>query len=256
MRNPRSYGAAIIFLAAAGLVPCGRALAETSVSDWDRALLDRGLSPERIPDPFALTVEMQQAAQQVAGELPPRGQLERLQRFLFDGISFEYHAEETVSAAAAFERRRGNCVAFTNMFIAMARSLGVRAQPALIYRRDQQELEGDLVISRNHVVALYRDGPRVLVYDFSLRRSGTPISVQPISDLWMGAIFLSNRGVVAIRAGDLERAEDQFKTALIQAQVCSRRSADGCTAPVQAHPFSTNISSHLYGWSATSTVSP
>ena len=109
-------------------------------------------------------------------------------------------------AAEAFAARRGNCVSFTNLFIAFGRALGIPLQAALIFRRARSEREGDLVMVYNHMVAVHPKGRYNTVYDFYMSRDDAAIELKLIDDIAVAAISASNRGVEALRAGDYEKA--------------------------------------------------
>lgn len=66
-------------------------------------------------------------ARAAAGEGTDRERLKSLQQFLFDEerFPFEYETRGTYGAQEAFRLRRGNCVSFTSLFIALGRSLGI-----------------------------------------------------------------------------------------------------------------------------------
>jgi Tfp pilus assembly protein PilF len=168
-------------------------------------------------NPLAYTPEIAEATRKAtAGVVTTLEKLDRIQDYLFDPASaFTYDFVGTLTAAEAFEDRRGNCVAFTNLFIAMSRSAGIQVQAALVSPRGgAEETDGDLALVKNHIVALYRHAAGSTVYDFYTSRTGAPISVRPIDDLWSAAIYINNMGVQALRADDLELALVRFNMAL------------------------------------------
>ena len=63
-----------------------------------------------------------------------------------------------------FRSRRGNCVAFTNLFIAMSRAIGIPVRAAILRREPASEREGDLILINTHVVAAYVHGSRTVVF--------------------------------------------------------------------------------------------
>jgi tetratricopeptide (TPR) repeat protein len=195
--------------------PPGQAI---SARRWEALLARRGVTLAEAPNPMALTPEMEVAARDLAGGGTENERLDRLRRTLLDGktFSFEYERDSTFTSAEAFEARRGNCVSFTNLFIALARSLGSRLQAALILSRGASEREGDLVITRQHMVAV-RQNPgshTVWVYDFyqSLEEPSGPLVL--LNDFEVAGVRASNEGVVHLGRGENAEARRQLELAV------------------------------------------
>jgi Tfp pilus assembly protein PilF len=212
---------ALILTALAPLVPRTQAARNGSngvlmtPEEWNTAVASVGLDPARIANPLAYTAEIAEKTRQVTQGANTLEKLERLQEYLFDPESaFSYDFVGTLTAQEAYERREGNCVAFTNLFIAMARSVGLPVEAALVSPKGKPEAEGDLSLVKNHVVALYRHAEGATVYDFFRSRTGAPIRIRPVDDLWSAAIYINNLGVAALRDDRLDEASDRFETAL------------------------------------------
>ena len=188
--------------AVAGACASGGALpTETLRQAWAREVEPLGLDPSVVSSPVAFTEEMRRVAREVAGSGDVREQLARLQDYLFDEeLPFTYELRGTFTAVESFDLRRGNCVSFTSLFIALARSLDIPVRAALIYRGDA-ERDGELVVVNTHMVAMYRHSTGMMVYDFAEARQSPPANVWLIDDHWIGAIHLNNRGTDEIRAG-------------------------------------------------------
>lgn len=174
---------------------------------WHRQVTARGLDPSQVVHPLETTPEMETLARSVAGQREPRDQLRHLQQYLFDtdAFPFDYDAQGTYTAEEAFRRREGNCVSFTNLFIALGRSLGIPLRAALI-RRGDSELDGNLVVVNNHMVAVYQHSDGVTAYDFSQSRGDRIAGLFVMDDIWVSSIYLNNKGVEAIRNGDYDTA--------------------------------------------------
>jgi Flp pilus assembly protein TadD len=182
---------------------------------WARVADRHGIDREVLVDPLAFDAEIQRAARELAGRGSPSEQLDRLQEELFEvgGPGFEYASAQSLTAGEAFESRSGNCLSFTNLFIAMGRSLGHRVQGAQPRFAPRSEHEGDLIIVNNHVVAAYLHAGGVTLYDFDRSRTGGPISFDLIDDVKMTALFLNNRGVEELQRDALDRATVQLDAA-------------------------------------------
>src|SRR5262245_32473408 len=93
------------------------AAAAAGASDpWTRSRATDGIDPALVVNPIAITPEIRAAAATLGGG--DRGstvdQLKRTQSALYDTsrFSFDYDAEETLTAAETLVAGRGNCVAF------------------------------------------------------------------------------------------------------------------------------------------------
>ena len=202
------------------------------------ALEQLGIDPASRPDPLETTDEMRETALRIGGQGSPTDRLRRLQRFLFDEAEFrfDYEAEATLTAAESFQVRRGNCVSFTALFIALGRALDLPVRPASVKLTSEAEARSDLWVVSTHVVAVYRSGPSVAVYDFDRRREGPPVGLTLSDDLWFNAVFLNNRGVEEMVAGrsatavdligDAVRLDPGFAAAWGNLGVARRRAGD------------------------------
>jgi Flp pilus assembly protein TadD len=208
----RLRGAAALLAGALAVSGC-RSGAPVSVLNasperWREVVASRGVDPGDVPMPMYISPEIRRVAEQVAGPGDDRERLKRLQAALLDrrSYAFEYDTVATFTASEAFATRRGNCVSFTNLFIAFGRAIGIPLQAALVFRKARSEREGDLVMVYNHMVAVHPKGRYNTVYDFYMTRDDTQVDLRTIDDVAVAAISASNRGVEALREGDLERA--------------------------------------------------
>ena len=135
---------------------------------------------------------------------------------MFDGgtFVFDYDTDLSLTAAEAFQAGRGNCVFFTNLFIALGRSRGIPVRLALLEREPRSEREGDLVLVNTHVVAAYAHSGKLTVYDFYRLRRDEVRGIRLLDDIWVTGIYLNNLAVRKLRAGDLEGAAAGLDQAL------------------------------------------
>lgn len=175
---------------------------------WAQAVSDAGLDPAEVENPLGFTDAMAVFAGEVAGVGADRDRLLRLQRHLFDRskTTFEYEEGVTLTGREAFETMRGNCVSFTNLFVGLARSIGIDAQAVMFHHRASLDVEGDLMIFNTHLAAGYRVGGRALVFDFFNLQSEREFGFSLLDDRSHAGIYLSNRGTDVLRAGDTEAA--------------------------------------------------
>jgi len=184
--------------------------------EWAQEVAQRGVDPSRIPNPLQVTEAMKRAAELMAGPGEPPVRLERLQRALFDPnqFPFTYFTRGTLTAAEAFHRREGNCLSFTNLFVALGRSLGIPVTTALVQRVVGSEREGDLIVVNTHVVAVLEYAGGLYTYDFDRTRTAKPIHVQPLDDMWITGLYLNNKGADELRLGHADIALRFFQDAV------------------------------------------
>jgi Flp pilus assembly protein TadD len=182
---------------------------------WAAELSRRGVDVRDVPDPLAVTEPMHKAAEEMAGLGPAPDRLRRLQAAFFDEAKFpfRYAYRGTFTAGEAFARREGNCLSFTNLFVAMGRSLGIPVTTALVTRAQASEKEGDLIIVNNHVVAALDYGTQWQYFDFDRRPHEPPTATRPLNDLWITALYLNNRGADELRAAHPDIALRYFQYA-------------------------------------------
>ncbi len=186
-------------------------------AEWEAALRARRVDPKTVPDPIAYTPAMQEEAERLAGVTGSPGErLKRLQSALFDPemFPFSYELRGTLTAAEAFYRRQGNCLSFTNLFVAMGRSLGIPVTTALVTRILGSEREDDLIVVNTHVVASFSESGDTTYFDFDRTRRRQPTALRELDDLWITALYLNNRGADELRIRHPEVAVKLFTDAV------------------------------------------
>ncbi len=177
---------------------------------WEGAVRRLGLAPERVVYPFEGSPELAEWVERTLEPERGRGaaeRLEALQRALFDkDFHFVYANDVTLTAAEAFRERRGNCMSFTALFVAMARTAGIPAFLMSVRRVPEVDRDGSLVVVNRHVVAGYRSVDRVYVYDFYISSSEPFIQQFVVNDVEASALYHNNLGGSAMRRGDLDDA--------------------------------------------------
>ena len=170
-----------------------------------RALGSRGFERSSVIVPFEITDEMKAWARaQVPDGTPAEERLDKLLAAMIDPsrLKLEYEGGRTLTAREAFESRRANCLAFTSLFVGMAREIGVPAYYLDVDDVEKFEKDGDLMVVSGHVSAGYDiGGGRVKILEFSPNPEPGYRRVHRVSDLRAVALFYSNRGAEALRAG-------------------------------------------------------
>jgi len=211
----------------AALVGCSTTFASTGRdpiyfgrASWTAAVIERGLDPAEIVYPFDVTPEMKAWAEAATEhDTGTVSRLNRLQAALFspDGFPFNYDQRVTLPARQAFQERRGNCLAFTSMFVTLARSIGLPGFLVMVQRSPTVERDEEVVIVNRHVVAGYSEASRLYLFDFYERSEMPYIQTRVVDDLAASALFHTNFGGDAIRDGDVEGAQRNFRLATVLA---------------------------------------
>jgi tetratricopeptide (TPR) repeat protein len=174
------------------------------------------VDPAEVSNPLLVTEGMREFANQAAGLGTPTERLDRLQRALFneETFPFSYENRGTFTAAEAFYRRQGNCLSFTNLFVALGRSLNIPVTTALVTRVRGSEREGDLIVVNTHVIAVLSYGGGFNLYDFERSRFDQPRALLSLDDMWITALYLNNRGAEELRGGRTESSRSFFANAV------------------------------------------
>jgi tetratricopeptide (TPR) repeat protein len=159
-----------------------------------------------IDDAFALDDEMQEFVRQIrefGGDSSAK--VNRLlqamkQRGLF---SLEYNEALTRTVSGTFHERRGNCLSFTMLFIALARESGLHARYQLVDVPPQWNLDSDLIVIANHVNAVIDSRTdKDLVVDFNKTSFHGDFVTHRVDDAYAAALFYTNLGAEAMLRRD------------------------------------------------------
>ena len=130
-------------------------------------------------------------------------------------LGFEYDETHTMTSSEAFEARMGNCVAFSNLMIALARRAGLDARyQEVSIRSDWANYEGDTVLLYKHVNVVIETRNMSWVVDVS------GLDIRPtdrrkfIEDSYAKALYLNNIAVEALLENDLPRAYAYMRSAI------------------------------------------
>lgn len=187
--------------------------------------------------PFVLDPELLTA---LGPRLDPRGSETRraatITDFVFRSLDLRYQLYPTRDASGTFRARSGNCLSFTNLFVALARRSRLNAFYVEVHDAQRWSYEAGAVVSQGHIVAgAYLDG-ELSTFDFLPYQAKAYRAFAPIDDLTATAHYYNNLGAEALLAGDLERAAElvgraaridpQFTGALNNLGVVRARSGD------------------------------
>jgi len=133
----------------------------------------------------------------------------------------QYDRSATYSAAETFAARKGNCLAYTNMFVALAREAGLAARYQLVNVPPTWDVESGFLMRNNHI-NVRLDGIRLpgmnkgeLSVDFNAVEADSDTRREVITDEYAASLFYANLGVDRLRAGNHEGAFAYLKRAIL-----------------------------------------
>ncbi len=208
--------AALPLLAALGCASGAGALDEAELREL---AAHQGVPPSRVALPFVLDDEMRAwLAENVETRQKPEARMLDLVEALLDprrhGTTYE--AGFTGTAAEAFRRHAANCLGFTNLFVAMARELGVPVYFVAVDEVEgfQRAEEEDLVIVSRHITAAHGPTHDLRILEFSLGPEVDYHTARRVSDRTAVALYYSNRGAERLQAGEHEPARQSLQVAV------------------------------------------
>ncbi len=173
------------------------------------ALRLRGLDPAGVVIPWQLNGEMRQwVHKQVPDDLPSEARLNRLLGALLgsDGLALVYQSGTTGTAQEVFASHHANCLAFTGLFVGMARELGVAVFYLDVGDVEKFERDGNLVVESGHITAGFGAGSMLRILEFTPLGTPNYRQIHRVSDLTAIALYYSNRGAELLRANNEQEA--------------------------------------------------
>ena len=130
-------------------------------------------------------------------------------------LGFEYDESLTLSAADAFDRRAGNCIAYANMIVALARRAGLAAHYQEVFRERDWSNRDTAVLLIKHINVVIASNPHnSSVVDISGLNIGPMVRQRTISDDYAKALHLNNLGVELMLNNKLPAAYAYFDKAI------------------------------------------
>lgn len=173
-----------------------------------------------VPDILEMSPEMIAFVEEYVEDTSNQNlQLGQLIKAIIGGDRFLLAYDDTTGTAIeTFNHKRGNCISFTNMFIAMARHLGFKARYQEVAIPPDWSMSGQSYLFSQHVNVLVetRHSQQTVtrIVDFNTLRAGGEDVVRVISDKRGKAHYYNNIGVELMLEGDTAQAFAYFKAAL------------------------------------------
>ncbi len=110
------------------------------------------------------------------------------------GFSISYDWLSNKTAKEVFRQGKGNCLAYTNLFVGMARAVGVDAVYADVMFNERLTREAEIVVKSTHITAAVTLGSGLTLIDFTRTPERKYTAFRPIDDLEAIANFYNNQG--------------------------------------------------------------
>lgn len=182
--------------------------------------LQPGVSTFRVPSPeelLALSPEMESFVDahvdRGAGSFVKLNQL--LRAIISEGTFGLEYDDRTRTAAETFRARRGNCLSFSALFVAMARAAGLRVDFQEVDIPPDWSFRDDAYVLNRHVnvrIDLGVAGEHIV--DFNIDDFRASYDRRTIDDARALAHYYNNIGVERMEAGDVAGALACFRTAI------------------------------------------
>jgi tetratricopeptide (TPR) repeat protein len=208
VRRQRAVLAVLLPLALSGF-SCTQVKPFESIDYIRSQIAERG-GPDLVASaeiPFAINADIRTAFhKEIRLGSTEEVRTEEVLDFVFGRLALSYQLIPTRDAIATYRDRKGNCLSFVNLFIGIAREIGLN--PFYVEVTDAQSWNHrkGLVISQGHIVAgMYLAGA-LKTFDFIPYSPKTYRGFKPIDDLTAIAHFYNNLGAEALLAGNLDDA--------------------------------------------------
>ncbi len=137
-----------------------------------------------------------------------RRRLDKIVELIFDRsvVGFDYSSLKTYTASETFNKRSGNCLSYTAMFISMARYAGLNAKFQEVSDFSDWSRQRGIVIFSSHMNSVVNIGAKYFEVDFQYRSEKKFWNRKVVSDLRAEAHYFNNIGSEALLKGDLSSA--------------------------------------------------
>lgn len=211
----RIWSMGLLVLAAMGCASTEFGMHEGTGSDRFAEILGE---PAEFGDTLFLSDEIKAALDE---RINPRwnqaARLRELRTFLFDEseMNIRYDANGTLTAMELWEKRAGNCLAMTNLFVAAARHVGLDAHFQTVVVRPTWDHEGMTMIRYEHIIAVGTlNNSQEYVVDFLPEFVLGDKRARKVTDRHALALYYNNLGAEGIINRDHDTAIHNLRIAL------------------------------------------
>lgn len=181
--------------------------------------LDREVPDIGIADP---TDEMRAYVAEIADRRKSSFRFRHLiARLARDGyFNTTYSAHQTLTAAETFSIKGGNCLSYTNMFIALAREAGLDAVYQVVDVPPSWDADAAFLIRYAHINVLVKNvqidrlSNHAVIVDFNEVHPAADYPRREVSDEYAKALYYANHSVAMLRAGSTRQGFGHLRRAI------------------------------------------
>jgi tetratricopeptide (TPR) repeat protein len=196
----RLYQLPALVLAACLAAGCAATPKNIYTPDELRAELAARVSTQmrdEIVIPFEIDDEIRQLAREATRNAPTEA--EKVRAIVgsitsLAGFSISYDWLSNKTAKEVFREGKGNCLAYTNLFVGMARAVGVDAVYADVKFTERLTREAEIVVKSTHITAAVTLASGPTLIDFTSNPERKYTAFRAIDDLEAIANFYNNQG--------------------------------------------------------------
>jgi Tfp pilus assembly protein PilF len=201
--SARLFPLAALAIVAISLVGCAGARKRVYTADEMRSELESRVSTQmrdEIVIPFEIDDEIRQLARDVTKDASTdSGKVRAIVRTIIGlaGFSISYDWLSNKTAQEVFREGKGNCLAYSNLFVGMARAVGVDATYADVRFTERITREAEIIVRSTHITAAVRQATGTTgttLIDFTTNPERKYIGFEVIDDLEAIANFYNNQG--------------------------------------------------------------
>ena len=168
---------------------------------------------DQIVVPFEIDDEIRQLADDITrGMTSDKGKVGAIVEAIISltQFSISYDSLSNKTAKEVFRQGRGNCLAYSNLFVGMARHVGLDAVYIDVVSVERQTKEAEIIVNNGHITAGINQGANVMVIDFTRTPQREYLGFEIIDDLEAIANFYNNQGFLYGYFTEVEGGELDF----------------------------------------------
>lgn len=131
-----------------------------------------------------------------------------------DGLGVTYSRDTTGTAREVFDTGAANCLAFTNLYVGLARSLGIDVRFLEVRDVENFMREDDLIVHSDHIAVGFGPRHQMTIIDFATEPGFKYRRISTLTDIEAIALYYSNRGTELLRDDQLESAHQWLQDAV------------------------------------------
>jgi len=189
-----------IGMVALSLVGCASAQKRFYTADEMRSELEARVSTQmrdEIVIPFEIDDEIRQLARDITRDVSSDdAKVQAIVNTILGlaGFSISYDWLSNKTAREVFREGQGNCLAYSNLFVGMARAVGLDARYADVEFTERITREAEIIVHSEHITAAVRRATGTVLIDFTTTPGRKYIGFKVIDDLEAIANFYNNQG--------------------------------------------------------------